>query len=141
MSDAAYIATLADEITQDPLARGYATMADDAVATDLADKYRLVWRDTVPGQELLESIDDSDWVNITESERDLVLNILAIGDLDPQGFARRRMLQVFGAGSATISAMATIARTEISRWAELAVLAGVDTELPRAIDVQIARGG
>lgn len=110
---------LCDEITLDPLGRGYASMTAEQIHTDLHTEYRSRFRDQVNGSELFEGIDPADWVAQSESNRTLVLQILALGDIDPRGNARTLLIGIFGGGSQTISNMAAIATELISRVDEL----------------------
>lgn len=110
---------LCSEITIDPLGRGYSTMTAEQIYTDLHTEYRSRFRDKVNGSELFEGIDPADWVAQSESDRTLVLQILALGDINPQGNARTLLIGIFGGGSQTISNMAAIATEQVTRVTEL----------------------
>lgn len=110
---------LCDEINLDPLGRGYGSMTAEQVAADLNTEYRNRFLQRVAGSELFEGIEGADWVGISESDRTLVLQILSLGDVNPQGNARTLLVGIFGGGSQTISNMAALATEVVSRSEEL----------------------
>ena len=110
---------LCDEITIDPLGRGYSGMTPDQIITDLWTAYRSRWKECVQGADLLDAIEAPDWVAITDNERDRVLLILGLGCMDPQKNVRTLLIGIFGSGSQTISNMAAAAQDAITRGDEL----------------------
>ncbi len=113
-------AALCDELTQDPLGRGYAGMTPEVTTEDINTAYRQVFRDSIAGAELFEGIESADWTAISETDRVLAVSLLSFpGSLNPQGNVRTLLISIFGGGSATISNMADIARHNITRAAEL----------------------
>ncbi len=110
---------LCDEVSIDPLGRGYSGMTSQQVADDLTTNYRTAWLSCVDGSALLDAIDAADWVSVTDAQQSQALSILAIGCLNPQGNARTLMIGIFGSGSQTIVNMAAVAQEPISRAAEL----------------------
>lgn len=111
---------LCDELTQDPLGRGYSGMAPDAAATDLNTAYRQVFRDDILGSELFEGIEAADWQLISENQKLLVVSLLSFpGSVNPQGNVKTLLISIFGSGSATIANMADISRHFITRSSEL----------------------
>lgn len=110
---------LCDEISLDPLARGYSSMTPEQVAADINTAYRTRFLTQVEGAALFEGISGADWVALSEGNRDRVLMILGLGSLDPQGNVRTLLISIFGAGSQTISNMAAIATETVSRATEL----------------------
>lgn len=111
---------ICDEITQDPLGRGYSGMTPDQVAADMNTAYRQVFRNDILGSELFEGIEAADWVALSENEKVLVISLLSFpGAVNPQGNVRTLLINIFGSGSATISNMSNISRHYISRASEL----------------------
>lgn len=112
---------LCDEIALDPLGRGYSSMTAEQVAADLNTVYRSRFLQTVAGADLFEGLEASDWVAISEADRTLTMQILSLGNIDPQGNARTLLISIFGSGSQTISNMASIATETVSRANELSL--------------------
>lgn len=110
---------LCDEITNDPLGRGYSGMGAEAIAADINTAYRQVFKDSVQGADLFEGIEPSDWVLISEAEKTQVISLLSFGTVKPQGNIRTFLISIFGGGSQTIANMATIAQHYITRVSEL----------------------
>jgi len=110
---------LCDEITNDPLARGYSGMDAEAIVVDINTEYRSRWKDCVDGRELLDAVESADWNAITDAQRDRTLMLLGIGCLDPTGNARTMMIRIYGSGSDTIANMAAVGQEAISRAEEL----------------------
>jgi hypothetical protein len=76
-------------------------------------------RTAVTGSEVLNAIDKSEFLAQTEAERARVWNILHLGTLDPWGLEAELLVDIFGAGSATITALAALRTLAISRGTEL----------------------
>jgi hypothetical protein len=125
-------AALCDEITNDPLGRGYAGMGVEAITADINSEYRLVFHEKVEGADLFEGVVGAEWQAISEAEKTQVLSLLSFGAISPQGNVRTFLITIFGGGSGTISNMADIARYTTSRAAEL------DLGSPNAGAVQTA---
>lgn len=111
--------TLCNELSIDPLGRGYSSATTEQIADDLNTEYRSQWKECVDGSDLLDAIESADWVAITDAQQDQVLSLLAIGCLDPQKNARTMMIRIFGSGSNTISNMAALGQESITRAQEL----------------------
>jgi hypothetical protein len=97
---------LADEITNDPLARGYAGMTDKQVADNL----NVVDRDdvtpTITGSDVYDIVDDAEFEALTSADQARVRDVYALDSLPTQGsHARALIFDVFaGAGGATTRA-------------------------------------
>jgi len=127
------LVTLASELSTDPLGRSYSSMSDAAAAADLNTAYRSANRSTMTASEVLNAFDYSEWSALTADQKQLVWNVLHLGELNPFGVEATVLVAVFGAGSDTISALAAARVQSITRAAEL----GLGTV--RAGDVQRAR--
>jgi hypothetical protein len=76
-------------------------------------------RTSMTGREVADEIVNADYDALTDENKTKVLALVASDTLDPFGFGANVVKDIFGTGSATLSALAT-ARTEtISRAAEL----------------------
>ena len=123
---------LRDELTNDPLVRGYSTMSDQEVAEDLNTEYRTRNRKSMFGDELAQQADDTELdalddgsANNTADVKSHWLAFCARGSVDPFATANVQLvISIFGAGSQTVTNLQA-ARTEpISRAAELGIRVG-----------------
>lgn len=124
------------EISTDPLSRGYAGMTDAEIAESLNTADRTITRDTLGSAEIYEQIVVSEFQALTDGEKTLVRDILGLGgniQVGPGTKARTVLINVFGAGSQTITDLAAALEQTVSRAAEL--------DLPRIYvhDVATAR--
>jgi hypothetical protein len=113
------IAVLKAELTDDPLARGYTGMNDAAAAASLNAVNRTTSKSSMTGSEILQAIDETEYLALTDLQRDRVWQILHLGTVDPFGVERDLMVGIFGNESATIVALAAARTNAVSRGAEL----------------------
>ena len=131
---------LQDELTNDPLARGYSTMSDAEVATSLNTVNRDYTQTTLTGNEILHGIVPSEYSSLPTNRPDTRTTVMGIVGVDgevsvaPGSFAREAFIAIFGSGSGTIAALAAMLSSQRSRAEELG-LGGVSHT-----DVAIARG-
>lgn len=76
-------------------------------------------RTSMTGREVAAEIVDSDYDGLTDGEKTQVLSLVASSDIDPFGFAANVVKGIFGAGSDTVTALATARVESISRAVEL----------------------
>jgi hypothetical protein len=112
---------LTAELTGDPLVRGYSGMDDAAAAADLNTAYREQNRTSMTGSEVLNAIDETEYFALADGGKDRVWQLLHLGTLDPFGVEAGVMTQIFGGGSATITALQADRKTLVSRAAELSL--------------------
>lgn len=126
---------LVNELTNDPLSRGYAAMTESEVVDSLVNnKDRSHIRERMDSSEVFQAIDIAEYLSKTDQQQRNIMAVLAFGSVNPQGKEAALFQQIFGGGSATISALQT-ARTEyISRAQEL----GISNVY--VVDVEKARG-
>ncbi len=128
------MADLREELSTDPLARGYGGMSDQEAADDLNTEYRSRNRSSMTSTEVWQSIDVAELRLLADGDRDLVMAVLQFASIDPFGNEATLFTTLFGGGSATVTAL-QIARIEaISRAKEL----GLRTPV-RAGHVEAAR--
>ena len=113
------IAALKSELTVDPLTRGYSGMSDEAAATDLNTVYRTRDKVSMTGSEVLNAVDPTAWAALTDVQQQKVWDIVHLGTLNPFGVEATLLIAVFGAGSATITALAEARKENVSRAGEL----------------------
>lgn len=107
------------ELTGDPLARGYAGMSDQAATDDLNTEYRELNKTDMTGTEVYNAIDPAEYDALTTDQQAEVWNILHLGTLNPFGLEATRMTSIFGGGSTTITSLAALRKTSISRGVDL----------------------
>ncbi len=115
---------LKDELTLDPLSRGYVGMTDQAAADDLNSIYpapdtRTRNRTSLSGSEVANAIDVAEFISLTNSQEQEIWNWLHLGTLNPFGIEATRFMVIFGGGSTTIAALLAIRLESITRAQEL----------------------
>lgn len=114
--------TLHDEIVNDPLSRGYSGMSNAQIATSLNTANRTRTATHLAGSVIYEQIVVSEYLALTAEQKAEVWDIIHLGeniDVRPGSKARTRFISLFGAGSGTINAIASVLNTSISRAEEL----------------------
>lgn len=114
---------LRDEITNDPLALGYAGMTDQQIADSLNAVNIDVDRDTVPTGEILAAIVPADFVAIADAPRRTYLQMLLATDSVPLGFAniRNALLNIFSGRPDTLNALSALQQETVSRARQLGI--------------------
>jgi hypothetical protein len=111
---------LAAELTDDPLARGYAGMDDDQAAADLNTAYRTRTRAYVYGWEIFNATDSAEYGALTDAQKSSWDALCAIFQIDTaSGVAKSREAELFGAGTTTRSNLQALRIEDISRATEL----------------------
>ncbi len=116
---AGQIQLLVEELTNDPLALGYTPMSNLDVAISLNALTRSRNRDSISTTEILEAIDSSALMALTGAKATRVWGLLGMNSVDPFGVAAEVLIDAFGSGSTTITALAILRVEAISRAAEL----------------------
>jgi len=114
---------LGDELTNDPLGRGYAGMTDKEAVADINSIYRDNWI-PISSSQIFETIDATEFMALGPGDIERVDRILGLGaDIQtvPGSQSRAEMISVFGGGSNTIANLATLANQQISRGADLKI--------------------
>ena len=118
-SAALALSPLCEEVTTDPLARGYVGMSAEEVVADLETEYRTRNRNSMSGQEVWELTVYSDFSAMTETQQIQWLTLTSNDALNPFGNSVELAKSLFGAGSATITSLANARIASISRAEEL----------------------
>lgn len=127
------LAILINEITVDPLGRGYSTMDSQAVAEDLKTIYRSRIKALMTSTEIFNAVDVDEFMALADGHRNNILGLLSFGSLNPAGREATVFTRIFGAQSQTIQTLAQDRQEPVSRAVEL----GIDGV--RASDVEAAR--
>lgn len=115
-------AILREEISNDPLGRGYSTMSDGEVANDLNTNMRSYERKAVSAVEVFEAVAPSEWDGLTDSDKQNVRECLRLlGNLDiSTGTNLHDILwNTFGSGTTTRSNLEDLINDTRSRAREL----------------------
>ncbi len=110
---------LSDELTNDPLGRGYSAMTDQEVVDSLNAVDRPRDRTSMSGREVAAGIDNAEYDALGDVQKSQVLALVASDDLDPFGLAANVIKDIFTAGSATVLALAAARVETVSRAVEL----------------------
>ena len=123
------MSVLSDELTQDPLIRGYngpgaansgpGPMTDQEAADDLNTEYRTRNRDTMTSTEVWQAIDIPELQALADGDRSLVMAVLQFDEINPFGNEATLFIALFGAGSNTIIALNAARIEAVSRAIEL----------------------
>lgn len=124
---------LKDELTNDPLSRGYSSMDSQQVADDLKTVYRSRIKALMTSTEIFNAVSIDEFMALADGHRSNILGLLAFGSLNPAGKEATVFTRIFGAQSQTIQALAQERQEPVSRAVEL----GIDGV--RAGDVEAAR--
>ena len=129
-------AILKAELTDDPLARGYAGMSDDQAAASLNAADRTGLRTNMSGDEARHQTDAAEFNALSDAKKSQWLAFCGGTTIDPTNAVDIAFVQyVFGSGSQSVANL-NVARSEaVSRAQELGlgVLASGDITRARAI--------
>ena len=113
---------LADELTNDPLSRGYAGMTNEEVVNSLRNVFdRSRIRARMDSSEVFQAVDITEFNTLTDTQQRNVMAILSFGSVNPDGREKDYFVNVFGAGSDTITALNTARVESINRATELGI--------------------
>jgi hypothetical protein len=112
-------AALKAELTADPLGRGYASMGDQEIADSMNALTRTRNRASMSGSEVINSVVATEYAALTAANKQLLWDLVHLGQLNPFGVEATLMVSVFGAGSQTIAALAAKRVETVSRAQEL----------------------
>ncbi len=113
------IDVLRDELISDPETRGYAGMTDEQAAADLNTEYRQRNRASMTGSEVLNAIDETELNALSDANKNRVWQLLHLGELNPFGVEADLLIDVFTAGSVTITNLQYARKEDVSRAVEL----------------------
>jgi tRNA threonylcarbamoyladenosine modification (KEOPS) complex Pcc1 subunit len=111
--------TLYDEITNDPLGVGYATMTDAQIAAALNNKTRSRVKDSIEASELVAAIEATDLSGLTADQREQLHLLISAGKVKISNKRVKDLLQALFSGTTTISNLLALATEAISRAEEL----------------------
>ena len=111
---------LKDEIADDPLGRGYAGMADQAVADDLNTAYRTREVGSFSGDFMFSRTDPTEFGGLTEHKQVLWLSFCSRQSVDPWAANNEEFVKwVFGETAQTVANLGNDRTENITRAREL----------------------
>lgn len=131
MADPAYIQTLADELTNDPLGLTYVSTAgldwqnEANAAADLltlTTANRQVDVPTLSGSQLFEAIDDTEWQALTADAKSDIQFVVSLGDsiqISSGTKARTMMARALTGSPTSLAALGVLGTKTITRAEEL----------------------
>jgi len=113
------IESLQTELQTDPLEIGYAGMTDEEIRTSLYTVNRDVNRSSMTGSEVMNAIDPGEFNALVADDQQRLWDILHLGTINPFGVEATMMTTLFGGPSVTITTLAVIRKSTVSRASEL----------------------
>ncbi len=110
---------LQTELTVDEENRDYSSMTDQQAADDLNSLWRTRNRTSMSGRQVKTEVVDAEYDALTPDKKAQFLALTASDDLDPFGLGANVIKDIFGAGSATLTALQAARIESISRATEL----------------------
>lgn len=95
--------------------------SDDKIAADQLNAInRKLNKVSMTGSEILNAIDPSEWNSRTDTQKQLVWNVVHLGTVNPFGVEATLIIEAFnGAGGITVAALAIARKTDVSRAVEV----------------------
>jgi hypothetical protein len=122
---------LVNELTTDPLGRGYAGMTDQQAADSLNTRNRTRNKARMTGAEIFENTNPAEFNALpegadqagkaTRNKKSEWLSFCGIEGVDPFGPAVQFVINVFGSGSVTVSNLSAARVETVSRAVELGI--------------------
>jgi hypothetical protein len=113
------IVALKTELDTDPLARGYSGMTNQEATDSLNIVNRNRNRTSMLGTELIENTDATEFALLSDAKKSLWLSLCGIDSHDPFGSSADIAIDIWGAGSDTITALQALRVETVSRSIEL----------------------
>jgi len=114
---------LYDEITQDPLSRGYSGMTNAEIAVDINTEYRTRVCDSMSGDEVFQQTDSVEFSGLADANKQAMwVSFCSRFVIDPGAESNVSFVKwIFGTGSQTVANLASARQETCSRGAELEI--------------------
>jgi len=127
------MSVLSDELSNDPLSRGYSGMTNAEATADLNTAYRTQTRASMSGDEIFTQTDATEFAALTDHKRLAWISWCGKESIDPANAANVAFVQwVFGAGSETVGNLASGRVENITRADELGLGSVDEGDVERA---------
>lgn len=94
--------------------------ADDALAADQLNAVnRKINRESMTGSEIINALDKTEYLALSDVKKDRVWQVCHLGTVNPFGVEADLFIDIFGAGSASITALQAARQDDVSRAVEL----------------------
>ena len=114
------LAALQAELATDPLTRGYSGMTDAEAAASLNTVNRTRTYPSLTGDQVFTATDATEFAALTDQKQLLWVSFTSKDSIDPADATNVAFVNwIFGAGSDTLSALATLRTEDVSRAVEL----------------------
>lgn len=117
--DAEQLQTLHDELTGDPLGRGYSGMSDSQAADSLNTADRSISRATIQTWEIIEATVPAEYDALSAANKQRYQAFVSAGTLDPNGTNVVAAFSSMFAGTTTLTNLAELQTRPASRAEEL----------------------
>ena len=113
------LAALKAELSAGHPDTGAYSATDSIASTEINTVNRTRNRTSMTGSEVINQIDSTEWNALTDAQKQEVWDVVHLGDINPFGVEATLLINVFGGGSATITALAAARKDDVSRADEL----------------------
>lgn len=111
---------LADEIKNDPIARGYAQMGDEEIAKTFTIVDRIANRESVTSAQILTAIVRSEYAALeNQTDRDYLQLLLTVPSVPLNTLIKSELMSIFDSGKETRNNLAALLTREGTRADEL----------------------
>ncbi len=107
------------EINDDPLGLSYSGMDDLTLTNSLNALTRSENKASMSASEIYNQIDETEWLALSDIERDEIWNIIHLGEVNPFGLEATRFVAIFPGAGPTLTALNASRVTPISRAHEI----------------------
>lgn len=123
---------LRTELTTDPLARGYSGMTDEQAAASLNTVNRTVPRTSATGSDIIKATVLADYAALSAANQNVYWGMVGAGGVDPQDANTVAIFTALFSGKTTLTNLAALRTTPVSRAAELGLGVVTAGEIGRA---------
>jgi len=113
------IAALKAELSAGHPGTGAYNADDELAAGELNAVNRTKSKATMTASEIYNAVDSAGYVALTAVQQAEVWNILHMGEINPFGLEATRFTSIFGGGSTTITALASLRKDAVRRAEEI----------------------
>lgn len=111
---------LVDELTNDPLTRGYSGMTNAQVVSSLNTVDRSRNKTSLSGDEIFQATDPTQYGALTDTQKSQWLAFCGRDSLDPFATANVTVVtEIFGGGSTTVTNLNSLRTESVSRGEEI----------------------
>lgn len=110
-----------NERINDPLNRGYLAMNRGEILIDMNTVYQTTNKSSLTGSEILNAVDKAEYLALTDPNKQVMWDIVHLGNINPFGIEADLFVDIFSGGSATITALQALRINNVTRGQKLKV--------------------